>query len=68
MLESEADTGFPERGGGGCHGYGYFMLGHFVAGHVMRCTVVGGQLDQHSINRRCHGTIAFGHRQLLEID
>ena len=24
-------------------------------------TVVGGRLDQCSINRRCHGTIAFGH-------
>ena len=23
--------------------------------------VVGGRLDQRSINRRCHGTIAFGH-------
>ena len=23
--------------------------------------LVGGRLDQRSINRRCHGTIAFGH-------
>ena len=23
--------------------------------------VVGGRLDERSINRRCHGTIAFGH-------
>ena len=23
--------------------------------------VVGGRLDECSINRRCHGTIAFGH-------
>ena len=22
----------------GCCGYGYFILGHFVAGHIMRCT------------------------------
>ena len=22
----------------GCRGYGYFMLGHFVAGHITRCT------------------------------
>ena len=35
--KSEADTGFRERGGVGCHGYGYFILGHFVAGHITRC-------------------------------
>ena len=35
--KSEADTGFRERGGVGCRGYGYFMLGHFVAGHITRC-------------------------------
>ena len=23
--------------------------------------IVGGRLDERSINRRCHGTIAFGH-------
>ena len=23
--------------------------------------LVGGRLDQRSINRRCHGTITFGH-------
>ena len=34
---SEADTGFRERGGVGCRGYGYFILGHFVAGHITRC-------------------------------
>ena len=22
----------------GCRGYGYFILGHFVAGQIMRCT------------------------------
>ena len=26
-----------------------------------RKTLVGGRLDQCSINRRCHGTITFGH-------
>ena len=37
-INSEADTGFPERGGVGCRGYGYFILGHFVVGHIVRCT------------------------------
>ena len=35
---AEADTGFPERGGVGCSGYGYFILGQFVAGHITQCT------------------------------
>ena len=35
---SEADTGFPERGGVGCRGYGYFILGLSVVGHITRCT------------------------------
>ena len=34
----EADTGFPERGGVGCRGYGYFILGLSVVGHITRCT------------------------------
>ena len=34
---SDADTGFRERGGVGCRGYRYFILGHFVAGHITRC-------------------------------
>ena len=40
FVLAEADTGFPERGGGGvgCRGYGYFILGHFVVGHIVRCT------------------------------
>ena len=29
---------FPKGGGMGRRGYGYFILGHFVGGHVMRCT------------------------------
>ena len=36
-MGSEADTGFPERGDVGCRGYGYFILGHFVAGHIEQC-------------------------------
>ena len=36
-CQTEADTGFSERGAVGCRGYGYFILGHFVAGHIMRC-------------------------------
>ena len=31
-----------------CHNFQVYLL-------------VGGRLDQRSINRRCHGTIAFGH-------
>ena len=34
----------------GCRGYGYFILGHFVMGHITRCTdkmsadkILGGQ-------------------------
>ena len=34
---TEADTGFPERGGVSCRGYRYFILGHFIAGHIMQC-------------------------------
>ena len=34
---SEADTRFPERRGVGCYGYGYFILGYFVEGHVTWC-------------------------------
>ena len=26
------------KGGVDCRGYGYFILGHFVVGHLMRCT------------------------------
>ena len=36
--QSEADTGFPERGGVGCSGYGYFILGLSVVGQIMQCT------------------------------
>ena len=35
---AEADTGFPERGGVGCRGYGYFILRLSVVGHITRCT------------------------------
>ena len=35
---TEADTGFSERGGVGCRGYGYFILGLSVVGHITRCT------------------------------
>ena len=38
LLKPEADTGFPERGGVGCRGYGYFILGLSVVGHITRCT------------------------------
>ena len=38
MTYTEADTGFPERGGVGCRGYGYFILGLSVVGHITRCT------------------------------
>ena len=34
----EADTGFPEKGGVGCRGYGYFILGLSVVGYITRCT------------------------------
>ena len=34
----EADTGYPERGGVGCRGYGYFILALSVVGHITRCT------------------------------
>ena len=37
VSSTEADTGFRERGGVGCRGYGYFILGNFVAGHMTRC-------------------------------
>ena len=37
-FNAEADTGFPERGGVGCRGYGYFILGLPVVGHITRCT------------------------------
>ena len=37
MFATEADTGFIKRGGGGWRWYGYFILGHFVAGYIMRC-------------------------------
>ena len=37
-YNTEADTGFPERGGVGCRGYGYFILGLSVVGHITRCT------------------------------
>ena len=36
-IFTEADTGFRKRGGVGCRGCGYFILGHFVAGHITRC-------------------------------
>ena len=36
-TEAEADTGFPERRGVGCRGYGYFILGLSVVGHITRC-------------------------------
>ena len=36
-TRTEADTGFPERGGVGCRGYGYFILGLSVVGHITRC-------------------------------
>ena len=29
---------FPKGGGVGCRGYGYFILGLSVVGHIMRCT------------------------------
>ena len=35
LLFSEADTEFSKRRGVGCHAYGYFILVHFVAGHIM---------------------------------
>ena len=34
----EADTGFLKGGGLGCPIYGYFILSHFIAGHIMQCT------------------------------
>ena len=36
QSKAEANTGFSERGAG--RGYGYFILGHFVVGQIMRCT------------------------------
>ena len=34
---SEADTGFPERGGRGLSRVWIFILGPFVVGHITRC-------------------------------
>ena len=31
------DKGFSELVGVGCRKYGYFILGHFIEGHIMRC-------------------------------
>ena len=47
------------------------LLSHITKGNLNgflhQYKLVSGRLDQRSINRRCYGTIAFGHWQLLEI-
>ena len=43
----------------GCRGYGYFILGHFVAGHITRCmdNILGKQND----SQNCKGGQNAGH-------
>ena len=43
------------------HGLNHPDLSFFHASDIFTFVVVGGRLDQCSINRRCHDTIAFGH-------
>ena len=34
LNKTEADTRFSEKGGVGCSGHGYFILGYFIVGQM----------------------------------
>ena len=49
---------FPKGGGVGCRGYGYFILGLSVVGHITRCT------DKMSVDKSARGGGGGGDKML----